>query len=102
MSNLLNIPEWLNFTTSLGITDKAKSPKEVITTLEFFEVKLHRQKGIAPDTALFVTHKPRNTGHSQANSSNNKPPNNNSWKNKNHIHRHEKVKCEGCGYSRHT
>jgi hypothetical protein len=29
MSNVPNSPEWLNFVTSLEVTDKAKSPKEV-------------------------------------------------------------------------
>jgi hypothetical protein len=99
-SNLPRSQEWLNFVTSLEFTDKAKSPKDVITALEFFETKLRRQKGIAPDAALFVTRKQKNRarGDMSSNQRFNKPHPSNSTD----TAKRSKVKCEGCGYSGHT
>jgi transposase InsO family protein len=101
LSNLPNSPEWLNFVTSLEVTDKAKSPNDVITALEFFEAKLRRQKGIAPDAALFVTRKQKNRARGNGSSSNprNDKPDSSSFSGK---AKRPKVKCEGCGFSGHT
>jgi len=59
LSNLPKSDEWKMFKTSLELSGKADTAANIITHLQSFEVTLHRDIAIDPDSALFVTKKGR-------------------------------------------
>jgi hypothetical protein len=58
-SNLPNTEEWRNFSSALELTDKADTISSIVTHLTAFEAKLRRARGLAPETALFVSKRGR-------------------------------------------
>jgi hypothetical protein len=59
LSNIPKSDDWRSFKISLQLSGKADTAADIITHLETFEVTLRRDKGIAPDSALFVSKKGR-------------------------------------------
>jgi hypothetical protein len=57
LSNLPKSDEWRSFKTTLQFSGKADTAADIITNLESFEITLRRDKGIAPDAALFMSKK---------------------------------------------
>jgi hypothetical protein len=100
MSNLPKSADWLGFTTSLNMSGHADTPGKIITQLLAFEATLRRQKGLAPDAALFVTRKQRNQARGGSNDKNwrenSDPRKQRTEKDK------KKKKCDGCGFNGHT
>jgi hypothetical protein len=109
MSNLPTSPEWLGFTTSMNISGKADTPGSIITQLQVFEANLRRQKGIAPDAALFVTRKQRDQARGRRGPGS--PPrkyrwqHSNNWRDRSESSDGEEERprrCYGCGITGHS
>jgi hypothetical protein len=96
MSNLPKSADWLGFTTSLNMSDHADTPGKIITQLLAFEATLRRQKGLAPDAALFVTRKQRNQARGGSSDK--------TWRQNSDSKQRtdkKKKKCDGCGFNGH-
>jgi hypothetical protein len=106
MSNLPKSAEWLSFATTLNMSGHANTPGNIITQLLAFETTLRRQKGLAPDAALFVTRKQRNQAPGPGS-----PPRKHHWQHSNNWRDRSESsdseeerprRCYGCGMTGHS
>jgi hypothetical protein len=90
MSNLPKSEEWGTFASTLELTEKADTVASIVTHLLSFEGRLRRARGLAPDSAIFITKKGRRR-HSKGEKGNDRKGDD--WK--------SQAICHGCGVKGH-